>query len=69
MGSLQPTTFASHAHNYTYNNDYWSGAATAIGDHAETNDGVTWTTGANSSITESRPININVNYLIKAVTA
>ena len=69
VGSLQVTEYASHSHNYTYNNDYWSCAATAIGDHAETNSGVTWTSGANSSVTESRPININVNYLIKAATA
>ena len=69
VGSLEATTFAAHTHNYTYNNDYWSGAATAIGDHAETNAAVTWTTGANSALTESRPININVNYLIKAVNA
>lgn len=69
VGSLEATSFAAHDHSYTYNNDYWSCAATAIGDHAETNAGVTWTTGANGSLTESRPININVNYLIKAVTA
>lgn len=69
VGSLEASTFAAHTHNYTYNNDYWSGAATAIGDHAETNAAVTWTTGANSALTESRPININVNYLIKAVNA
>jgi microcystin-dependent protein len=69
VGSLQPTAYASHNHSYTYNNDYWSGAATAIGKHAEANDGTTWTSGGNSSLTESRPININVNYLIKAVTA
>ena len=69
VGSLEATSYAAHSHNYTYNNDYWNCAATAIGDHAETNAGVTWTTAANGSLTESRPININVNYLIKAVTA
>lgn len=69
VGSLEPTSYAAHAHNYTYNNDYWNCAATAIGEHAETDSGVTWTTGTNGSTTESRPININVNYLIKAVTA
>jgi microcystin-dependent protein len=66
VGSLEGGLFASHNHNYTYNNDYWSCAATAIGPHAETNSGVTWTSAPNSALTETRPANINANFIIKA---
>jgi microcystin-dependent protein len=69
VGSMEPTQFATHAHSYAYNNDYWSTAATAIGDHAETNAGQTWTSVSNSDVTESRPINVNINYLIRAASA
>jgi microcystin-dependent protein len=67
VGSMQVTAYVTHNHSYTYNNDYWNTAATAIGAHAETNSGQTWTSATNSSLSESRPINIGVNYLIKAV--
>jgi microcystin-dependent protein len=66
VGSIESSQFASHNHNYTYNNSYWSCADTAIGDHAENNSPVTWTSGTNSTLTETRPDNINVNYMIKA---
>jgi microcystin-dependent protein len=66
VGSIESSQFASHNHNYTYNNSYWNTAA-AIGDHyAETNSPVTWTSGTNSTLAETRPNNINVNYIIKA---
>ena len=67
VGSLEATAFAAHSHGYTFNNDYWNCAATAIGADAAANDAVTLTTGANGALVESRPINIGVNYLIKAV--
>jgi microcystin-dependent protein len=68
VGSMEASQAASHTHAYTWNNDYWSNAATAIGPHAETNSGQTWTTTANSSLAETRPLNLNVNYLIKVST-
>lgn len=65
-GSVQDSLYASHTHAYTYNNDYWSTAATAIGWKAEALNSETWTSGANSNaLKETRPDNINVNYLIK----
>jgi microcystin-dependent protein len=69
VGSMEPTQVANHTHSYTYNNDYWSTAATAIGPHAETNAGQTWTSASNSAVIECRPINSNVNYLIRAASA
>jgi microcystin-dependent protein len=65
-GSVQRSDYASHAHTYTYNNDNWATAATAIGWKAEAYNSQTWTSGENSNaLQETRPDNINVNYLIK----
>lgn len=69
IGSMEGSDYAAHTHHYTYNNDYWQQAATAIGPHAENTAGQTWTTAANSTVGETRPVNINVNYLIKAASA
>jgi microcystin-dependent protein len=69
VGSVQPHQYFSHTHSYNYNNDYWEQAATAIGHHAENNSAQSATTATNSSSKETRPININVNYLLKAASA
>jgi microcystin-dependent protein len=66
VGSMQATGFAAHTHSYTYNNDYWETAGTLVGFTAEAHKAATWTSDANSSLKESRPINIGVNYIIKA---
>ena len=64
VGSVQATAYSAHAHSYTYNNDYWSTAGTLIGSTQQAND----KEGATSDSTggkESRPININTNFIIK----
>lgn len=69
VGSLEASEVASHTHSYTWNNDYWNTAATAIGPSAETNASQTRTTAAGPNLAETRPLNLNVNYLIKVMTA
>lgn len=65
VGSLQASTFADHTHDYTFNNDYWSTAATLIGPEERANDSAAWTSAANGNAAESRPLNIYANYIIK----
>ncbi|MEM9679066.1 MAG: phage tail protein [Bacteroidota bacterium] len=65
VGSVQATDIRSHTHTYQYNNDNQKTAATAIGFHGVASDRGDSTLATNSmGGAESRPKNVNVNYLI-----
>ncbi|MDB5032773.1 MAG: hypothetical protein JWQ98_14 [Chlorobi bacterium] len=70
VGSLESGALMLHQHSYTYNDSYQFTAATGPWG---TFDGVAYadgTTGYNSDISggsETRPLNMSVNYLIKVV--
>jgi hypothetical protein len=66
VGSRQSDAFMLHQHSYSYNDAYQWTAATAIGfDGVAQDDGTTtYDTGAVGG-SESRPVNMYVNYLIK----
>ncbi len=66
VGSVQVSGFASHNHDYQYNSNVWHCAATLIGDHAQGTSPVNpLITGGVASVHETRPVNLNVNFLVR----
>lgn len=66
VGSIQNTCLIAHQHNYQYHNTVWHCAATAIGYHAQgTSPEETYLTDGQVYAEENRPVNLNVNFLVK----
>ncbi|MBS1913571.1 MAG: tail fiber protein [Bacteroidetes bacterium] len=69
VGSIQSDAIARHLHTYGFNDAYQKTAATAIGFEGVARDNGTDNHASGShGGSETRPVNINVNYLIKALT-
>lgn len=65
VGSLQASAFASHVHSYGYQGGNHQIQADSFGDTCIDHGPQTVSTNAYGSSTETRPVNIYVNYLIK----
>lgn len=69
VGSVQVDDFKTHKHAYDLNSDYQWTAATLIGFHAVAHDGgsSSYDSGDNGTLAETRPDNINSNFIIKTL--
>lgn len=71
VGSVQGDAFRTHHHSFGRNEDYQWTAGTLIGFHGAAEDeGLrTLTSGENGAEEESRPVNINCNFIVKTLTS